>query len=111
MLGESIKELGSLLLAANDSVAPLTKTNEALNVGLTEAERCNKKLRRDARQDGDSLRSQINVLQSRRGGITGGRHARPQTRRTSSISASSIRPSVRTSRFWKNLPKGKNSQL
>ena len=63
---ERIKELDALLLAANENIVLLTKANEDLTVGLAEAERTNKKLRRGARQDGDSLRSQITDLQSRR---------------------------------------------
>ena len=63
---ERIKELDLLLLAANENIARLTKANADLIVGLAEADRQNKKLRRSSRQDGDSLRSQITVLQSRR---------------------------------------------
>ena len=49
---ERIKELDALLLAANENIVLLTKANEDLTVGLAEAERTNKKLRRGARQDG-----------------------------------------------------------
>ncbi|MDI1321045.1 MAG: hypothetical protein PSW75_12760 [bacterium] len=63
---ERIKELDALLLAANENMALLTTVNAEPTAGLAEAERTNKKLRRGARQDGDSLRSQIKVLQSHR---------------------------------------------
>ena len=62
-----IKELEVELLAANASVALLTKLNTELTAGLASAETMLKKARRNSRNDSSMLRDQITTLQNRRG--------------------------------------------
>ncbi len=67
MLELRIKELEVELLAANASVALLTKLNTELTAGLASAETMLKKARRNSRNDSSMLRDQITTLQNRRG--------------------------------------------
>ena len=62
-----ILELEQLLVTANESVTKLTEANVLLATQLSDAESRNKKLKRNARSDESSLRSQLAVAQSRRG--------------------------------------------
>ncbi len=62
-----IKELEMQLLAANATVALLTKSNAELTAGLASAETMLKKARRNSRNDSSVLRDQITSLQNRRG--------------------------------------------
>jgi F0F1-type ATP synthase membrane subunit b/b' len=62
-----IKELEAELLTANESVAKLTRTNAELTEQLKTSEQAFKRVRRTARQDGNTLRDEIAVLQRRRG--------------------------------------------
>lgn len=62
-----IKELEARLLAANESVTTLTKANVELTARLQASELAFKRVRRTARQDGNTLRDEIAVLQNRRG--------------------------------------------
>ena len=61
-----ILELEQLLAVANESLAKMTETNNELTVELAEAEKRNKKLKRNARSDESSLRSQLSLAQNRR---------------------------------------------
>lgn len=61
-----ISELEAQLAAARESIAHLTKANAELAAGLKSAEVAFKRVRRTARQDGNTLRDQITTLQSRR---------------------------------------------
>ena len=54
------------LLAARENIAELTKTNATLSASLAEADLALKRSRRNARQDGNTLRDEISVLQRRR---------------------------------------------
>lgn len=63
---QRIKELETQLLAAQDSIAELTKTNLTLQTLLADADLALKRSRRNARQDGNTLRDEISSLQSRR---------------------------------------------
>ena len=54
------------LLAARENIAELTKTNATLSASLSEADLALKRSRRNARQDGNTLRDEISVLQRRR---------------------------------------------
>ena len=67
MLELRIKELEVELMAANASVAQLTRLNTELTAGLASAETMLKKARRNSRNDSNSLRDQITTLQNRRG--------------------------------------------
>jgi hypothetical protein len=64
---QRIKELEAQLLAAQGNIAELTKTNAALAASLADAELALKRSRRNARQDGNTLRDEISSLQKRRG--------------------------------------------
>lgn len=61
-----ISELEAQLSAAQESIIHLTKANAELTAGLKSAEVAFKRVRRTARQDGNTLRDQITTLQSRR---------------------------------------------
>lgn len=61
-----IKELDAQLLTANETIAQLTKANAELTAGLATAEVQNKKLRRNSRNDSNTLREEISSLQKRR---------------------------------------------
>jgi hypothetical protein len=63
---ERIKELEAQLLTAQASIAELTKTNTELTTSLADADLALKRSRRNARQDGNTLRDEISVLQRRR---------------------------------------------
>lgn len=63
---QRIKELEAQLLAAQVSITELTKTNAELTASLAEAGQALKRSRRSARQDGNTLRDEISVLQRRR---------------------------------------------
>jgi hypothetical protein len=67
MSEQRVKELEIQLLAARESIIHLTKANEELTAGLKSAEVAFKRVRRTARQDGNTLREEIGVLQRRRG--------------------------------------------
>ncbi len=67
MSDERLLELESRLTAANMRIEELTRINVALASSLATAEVSLKRSRRNARQDGNTLRDQITVLQSRRG--------------------------------------------
>jgi F0F1-type ATP synthase membrane subunit b/b' len=67
MSEQRIKELEAELLAANESVAKLTQANAELTGQLKSSEQAFKRVRRSARQDGNTLRDEIAVLQKRRG--------------------------------------------
>jgi len=64
---QRIKDLETQLLAAQGNIAELTKTNATLTASLAEADLALKRSRRSARQDGNTLRDEISVLQRRRG--------------------------------------------
>jgi F0F1-type ATP synthase membrane subunit b/b' len=64
---QRIKELETQLLAAQGNIAELTKTNATLTASLADADLALKRSRRNARQDGNTLRDEISNLQSRRG--------------------------------------------
>lgn len=64
---QKITELEARLLAANESVAKLTQANAELTERLKASELAFKRVRRTARQDGNTLRDEITVLQRRRG--------------------------------------------
>lgn len=61
-----IKELETQLLTAQETIARLTKTNAELTEVVKAAEVAFKRARRTARQDGNTLREEISVLQRRR---------------------------------------------
>lgn len=67
MSEQRIKELEEQLLAAQGSIAELTKANATLTASLAEAGLALKRSRRNARQDGNTLRDEISSLQNRRG--------------------------------------------
>jgi len=60
-------ELEAQLVTALASIAALTLANAGLTESLAEAELSLKRSRRNARQDGNTLRDEISVLQKRRG--------------------------------------------
>lgn len=64
---QKIKQLEAELLTAHAAVAQLTKANAELTGRLKDAELAFKRVRRTARQDGNTLRDEISVLQNRRG--------------------------------------------
>lgn len=64
---QSLLDIEARLLAANTTIAELTRANAALTVSLAQSELSLKKARRGARQDGNALRNEITALQSRRG--------------------------------------------
>jgi uncharacterized protein YecA (UPF0149 family) len=64
---QRIKELETQLQAAQASIVRLTQANSELSAGLKAAEVAFKRVRRTARQDGNTLRDEISVLQRRRG--------------------------------------------
>lgn len=64
---QNIKELEAQLLAANTAVAQLTLANAELTERLKAGELAFKRVRRSARQDNNTLREEISVLQKRRG--------------------------------------------
>ena len=64
---ERIKELEAQLLTAQASITELTKTNAELTESLADSDLALKRSRRNARQDGNTLRDEISVLQRRRG--------------------------------------------
>lgn len=61
-----IKELEKQLLEAQEIIAGLTKTNAELTEIVKNSEAAFKRARRTARQDGNTLRDEISVLQRRR---------------------------------------------
>jgi hypothetical protein len=63
---ERITELETQLATALASVAALTLANAGLTESLANAELSLKRSRRNARQDGNTLRDEISVLQKRR---------------------------------------------
>lgn len=67
MSTERIAELEIQLLAANASIATLTTANVELTRNLADADFRAKKLRRSARRDESSLKSQLLAAQTRRG--------------------------------------------
>jgi uncharacterized protein involved in exopolysaccharide biosynthesis len=64
---QQVKDLEAKLQTANESVAQLTKANAELTAQLKAGELAFKRVRRNARQDGNTLRDEIAVLQKRRG--------------------------------------------
>jgi len=62
-----IIELEAQLVLAHASIAELTKANAELTTALGESGLALKRSRRNARQDGNTLRDEISVLQRRRG--------------------------------------------
>lgn len=64
---QRIQDLEAQLLTALGIIAELTKTNAELAASLAVAELALKRSRRNARQDGNTLRDEISVLQRRRG--------------------------------------------
>jgi hypothetical protein len=64
---QSLLEIEARLLAANATIAELTRANDELTASLAQSELSLKKARRGARQDGNALRNEITALQSRRG--------------------------------------------
>ena len=67
MLEQRITELESQLATAGETVASLTRLNAELIERLSDAETRNKKLKRSARRDESSFKSQLAVAQSKRG--------------------------------------------
>jgi uncharacterized coiled-coil protein SlyX len=63
----TITELEAQLASAQASIAKLTQENADLTAQLKNSELSFKRARRNARQDGNTLRDQITSLQSRRG--------------------------------------------
>ena len=63
---QRITELEAQLSVAQASILQLTIANAELTAGLKAAEVAFKRVRRTARQDGNTLRDQITTLQSRR---------------------------------------------
>ena len=63
---QRITELEAQLATAQASIAALTLANAGLTASLAEAELSLKRSRRNARQDGNTLRDEISVLQRRR---------------------------------------------
>lgn len=64
---QKIKELEAQLLAANTKVTELTLANAELSLRIKAGELAFKRVRRNARQDSNTLRDEISVLQRRRG--------------------------------------------
>jgi uncharacterized coiled-coil protein SlyX len=64
---ERIAELELQLVTSSDTVAKLTLVNTELTGQLAESEHRNKKLKRNARSDESTFRSQLAVAQNRRG--------------------------------------------
>lgn len=64
---QRIQDLEAQLLTALGTIAELTKNNAELTASLAVAELALKRSRRNARQDGNTLRDEISVLQRRRG--------------------------------------------
>ena len=64
---QRISELEAQLATAQASIAALTLANAGLTESLANAELSLKRSRRNARQDGNTLRDEISVLQNRRG--------------------------------------------
>lgn len=67
MLDPRIQELEAQLRNANDAVARLTQANAELTERVKDGELAFKRARRNARQDGNTLREEISALQNRRG--------------------------------------------
>ena len=67
MPADRLIELEAQLVTALASIAALTLANAGLTESLAEAELSLKRSRRNARQDGNTLRDEISVLQKRRG--------------------------------------------
>ena len=67
MPDQRIKDLEDLLVTARASIAELTRANAGLTESLANAELALKRSRRNARQDGNTLRNEITSLQNRRG--------------------------------------------
>jgi hypothetical protein len=63
---QRITELEAQLSVAQESIVQLTRANAELTAGLKASEVAFKRVRRTARQDGNTLREQITTLQSRR---------------------------------------------
>jgi len=61
-----IRELESQLLAANTRIEELTRANSLLTSTVSTTGLALKRSRRNARQDGNTLRDQITHLQNRR---------------------------------------------
>lgn len=66
MPAQRIQDLEAQLTAAQATVVALTQANAELTASLKAAELAFKRVRRTARQDGNTLRDQITTLQSRR---------------------------------------------
>lgn len=67
MSAQRIAELEQQLVTANEAVAKMTLENTDLAAQLADSEKRFKKLKRNARSDESSFRSQLAVAQSRRG--------------------------------------------
>ena len=67
MPAQRIAELEQQLAIANEAVAKFTLENTELTEQLSEAEKRNKKLKRNARSDESSFRTQLASAQNRRG--------------------------------------------
>lgn len=67
MIDPRIHELEVELLKANAAVARLTQANAELTERVQASELAFKRARRNARQDGNTLREEISALQNRRG--------------------------------------------
>ena len=67
MPDQRIKELEDQLSAANDTVKRLTRENLELRETVDATQRANKRIKRNSRQSDSDLRSQISVMQNRRG--------------------------------------------
>jgi hypothetical protein len=63
---QRITELETQLSVAQESILRLTRANAELTAGLKASELAFKRVRRTARQDGNTLRDQITTLQGRR---------------------------------------------
>lgn len=63
---QRIKELEAQLHTAQENIVQLTKVNTELTEVLKSSEAAFKRARRTARQDGNTLRDEISVLQQRR---------------------------------------------
>lgn len=66
MSEQRIQELESQLLTAQENITQLTKANAELTEVLRSSEAAFKRARRTARQDGNTLRDEISVLQRRK---------------------------------------------
>ncbi len=63
----TLQDLEAQLVAARASIAELSKANAELTAALADSGAALKRARRNARQDGNTLRDEISSLQQRRG--------------------------------------------